>query len=216
MSKQTAESGLDRWIGRLSLVVALAALYFAWQANTIAQEANSLVSKQIQAQIVVSMISDYGSGKVVFTGDGGTAECSTKLRLSNLGGATTVLTDYRVFIEFGDKSLQLQSYGASEAKGSSDGIGRFKQFRVSLLREDQPIFSYDVVNQDYQLKMPAPFDPFSIKDIYSRMGFSFDGKPEFTREATEGFTPLTAIFTLTMSSGQVVTSPRLTCRHIKF
>ena len=160
MNADPKDSKIDKWIARFSLITGLVAMYYALQANELARQANEFASRQIAAQVVASTISEYGAGKVVYSDNGGTAECSIKIQLSNLGGAVTALTDYKVTVFYKGETIELPGYGQPDINDASHSIGGLTYFRVILLVKDEPVFPLDVVQKDYRLEFPVHIDSF--------------------------------------------------------
>ena len=125
---------LEKYISIISLVLGLIALFLSWQANVFARKANEIAIKQIDAQVVVFDVSRDLTQRFIRTGDGKTetVTCFLNLRVVNLGGAVTAITDFRATIMYGDKELNLASNGNKMASNKNAQISDFNNFSVSL------------------------------------------------------------------------------------
>jgi hypothetical protein len=231
MSKPNTEKiSLDKLLGVLALAVGMVALFFSWKANRIAEEANSIASQQLTAQVVV-LSSDYNGGGFQKSQDRDqySVRCRQVIRLSNLGGAATALVGYEAEIHYKDAELRVSSEDASVV--STETVSpTMRNFQFVFLDKDtlSATANFDRIDPEYYFPFPAQIDAFTTMDIDSAVSFLLDGNygegeidmPQYVYqyehpESVYGLPALEVVYTFKTASGQTITTPRTLCLWLK-
>lgn len=184
----------DRLLSILAFLTGLTALYFSWEANRIARE-NSTPS------VVVLLTSHDPTGFIetisinaVQLSEADTVMCTSRIRLSNSGGASTALTNYTLIASSIDTG-ELISYTATDsvAFAPAPKTRPLSNMVAYLVRPE----SRDVelaeqfwggtssipgsgIKTEYLLPMPAPLPAESTLDLHVRSVFTFDRRIDVT------------------------------------
>ncbi|MCB0018627.1 MAG: hypothetical protein KDE09_12620 [Anaerolineales bacterium] len=113
----------NNWFNALSLIVGIAALVVAWNANKIAQQGNQLAASESRSQVVVlseKRIAQDLTGNVGNDGQLSDAllSCAQQIRLSNLGSASDSIVGYQTSIQYKQTTSIL--YDTGEARSLYD------------------------------------------------------------------------------------------------
>ncbi len=234
MSKQT-KTGLnvERIVSIIALIVGLFALYFSWDANRVAREANEISLRQVTPKVIPLSV-EYASGAFVEKENGKRwISCATIVRLSNVGGASTDIVEQEATVYFDGLQQAVSSTGAyayakqplADAIGNLDVVFIERGVVKGLI---QDTMSQENIDTSTQLAFPVRIDAFATIELFPRISLMVDSSrstwdpmkndPQsfmYDPKVIEGHMPLDVVYTFKLASGQIVTSPRTTCFYIK-
>jgi hypothetical protein len=194
-------------------------------------------NKQGSAHVVVSdareddlALSDpHGSGWAIYY------SCKHRLLLTNLGGAQTDLIGYQTTVYY-DNAFISSDYtvdnGASTSKSLMQGLGDFYTYFIS---GNAPLFAEfipdGIVSEELFPKLPIPLLGYNTINLFTVTLFTLDTRfLEYQYSADyfygnrsnstwdpvqEGYLPLKISYKLKMSSGQSLSTPRISCYFIR-
>lgn len=215
MSNQKSNIKLETQLSIAALVAGIISLLFSWRANQIASQANQIASQQISAHIAVIDESNIGG-----TISNDQAVCKHRIRITNLGGASTALVSYQLKILYKDQVLYFENSEAFVANGAKVG-SEFENFRAVLLNKDAPVDFPSLLDQSNWLTLPVEIDPFGTLDIDISLAFNVDpthdlklaGNPNTIHYI--GYSPMQVTYTLKFASNQILEVPSINCISAK-
>ncbi len=118
-NQRTSESGYN-WINALSLIVGIAALGVAWNANMIAQQGNQLTANQSRPQVVVlgekriaqDLLGNIGTDSIVRDA---VLACAQQIRLANLGSTNDSIVGFQTTIQYDQTTSTLMNTGEARS-----------------------------------------------------------------------------------------------------
>lgn len=222
MSKNKKDKGkgnITIWISLVTVAASIIALFFSWQANTLA-------SQQATAQIIV-VDTAWNGGGYRSTENGQQATCKHMIRLINLGGVPTAITGYKVKISFGQNELEFENSFPRIVKPDklTPQIGNFEVF---LLLETSQVDIPNLLDNKNVLELPHQIEPYGTFDIQTAVNFSYDvrltlespryNEPEsffFDPSKLESFIPMMLSYFFQTATGQEIKIPAVACWYIK-
>lgn len=234
MSKQ-ARTGLnvERIISIAALIIGFLALYFAWDANRVAREANEISFRQATPKVIPLSV-EYSVGAFTEKENGERwISCATTIRLSNVGGASTDIVEQETTVYLDGLQQAVSSTGAyayaeqplNESVGSLEVVFIERGVVKGLI---QDAMSQENVDRSAQLSFPVRIDAYATIELFPRISFTVDSSrstwdpmknnPQafmYDPKLIEDHAPVDVVYTFKLATGQIVTSPRTTCFYIK-
>lgn len=219
MSKVKDKSNLDKWLSIITVVMSIIALFFSWQANRLA-------TQQATAQ-VVALDSIWNGGGYRQTETDQKATCKHIFRLTNLGGAPTAITGYKLIISFGQNEIISESSFASRAL-PEELTPQINSFEIYLFSSDIQIDVPELLDSQGVLELPYPIEPYDTFDIQTAVNFTYEAvlsleSPSrndpryfyYDPMALKEYTPMLLTYTFKTSTGKEISSPSVACWYIK-
>jgi hypothetical protein len=213
----------NKWLEITTLIIAVIALFFSWQANSIAQ-------RQSSDKVLVLDVQPIGSD-FYYEENISTGSCEHRIRLANLGGANASIVNLEAIISSPKEKFHLSGTGDATIKSDAAFMNLTDIF-ISFYENKVPasVFSpesYNVFNTESnryaQLSIPMKIEGHATIDIYSYLKFhqdisviphgisfwDFNGDPP--RELSNEDIPIEITYLITLSSGEQITSPKSIC-----
>ena len=224
MKTHKPKLSLSTLLAIISTLTAVAALIFSWQANVIS-------SKQATPKVVLLSADLNGVGTFpTGAADGGAIGCAQLIRLANLGGTATSITNFGVQVRYKDSQFHATSNrNALVYEGSVDP--RLAGFKFGLVKPDsiQHIEDSEFTDPSEYTDFPIQVSAYSTVEINSfaqtySQGNSFqigDLEAPYGPEQEQhpvsphGLPPLEISYSFTTADGQVVTTPFMICFWMK-
>jgi hypothetical protein len=236
MTDERGGSGrFEKVVSIVALVVAILAVVFSWQANSIAREANELANRQVSDQIVV--LSSLPGSAYFKPGsqNANLAGCENDIRLANLGGAPTQIVGIRARLYFEEVEYEIESTGslAPEALPYTENVispilGDFSVYVMASDGYRGPLMDERFINTDELLAIPYQVDAFTTLDLTNRIFLSVDESAHWTPHTSsnvqtlvdspqliESMSPLEILVAYKLASGNEVLAPRFTCFYLE-
>jgi hypothetical protein len=195
----------------ISILLGIVALVLSWQTYQI-----SLILKQLQPKILlvdhigdIDMVSSYGGRN-----EPAHFVCPENIRLQNIGGAVTSLTDYDVIVSYNQKTIQYEN-------------NRLSVYAFSKTNISPAIFSFRSALFNYQFRatfaaggfsdaIPLPFQiaPYSAQDLYLVTDYILDLNVINVSQYPLAKNNLAISYKLHFASGQVLEVPFFTCQYL--
>ena len=195
----------------ISILLGIVALILSWQTYKI-----SRVLEQLQPEIL--LVDHIGNSDMV-SSYGGRDEpahfvCPENIRLQNVGGAVTSLTDYDVIVSYNQKSIQYENDRLSVYAFSKTNISpAISSFRSALFNHQ---FRERFAAGGFSDAIPLPFQiaPYSAQDLYLVTDYILDLNVIKVSQSPLPENELAISYKLHFASGQVLEVPFFTCQYL--
>lgn len=234
--KDDGPNQLDRILAIAAFVAGVVALYFSWQANQIANEANELSQQQITERVSVVSIARNGGVDVLNQQGDRVVGCDIDVVLANLGGASTQIIGLSgtVLLE-GTEELsatsQQSSYASTAYTLFQSASSPIRGGEFHALASDGyagQVLSEVFLDLGNRLNFPFQIDAFGSANITNRIILTAD--PQFTYRTdlitlasgeqitsfdnNENRKPVAVTVTYELASGRTLTTPSQVCFFI--
>ena len=229
-NKEKSNLSWDRVLNIVALTAGIVALFFSWQANQIAREANEIAFQQVNAQVAI-LASEFNGGGFSYNDQEGHYEvrCGQIIRVSNLGGASTSIVSYDAGVYYKGAEL-LTSSERPFAYPTETLATQMHDFQFVFVKQlalrDLPDTTW--VTDEYYLPFPVQIGSFTSIDIHSVLSFLLDGVRQTGEidvpyreyeldkpQSKYDLSPIEVAYTLRTDSGQVLKTARILCLYLK-
>jgi hypothetical protein len=232
MQENSSQPSIELIVGMCGVILGLVSLFFAWQANQIARETNSIMSRQITDDVVVLKMDTMGSANTYAPPEFPEYRygCTVRARIANQGGAATAIVKYAATLFYNGKATKAASADdfSSEHILSAEVPFAGKEIETNI--------NIWLGGQEHELNpdspMPITIAPFSAIDVETEVILSTKDlkadtyvgsiigdanvKGQIQDGIASGYSPLEVDITYFTSSGKQVSSPnRAACFLIK-
>jgi len=209
---QSISRNFERILSIIALIASLFALILSWQANQIQ-------SRMTEPQLVfLSNWTYFEPQSQWFSANKG---CRTYINIANLGGATAIVKEYGVNIDFKGETLT--------ALGSGILTTSPPDHAIELLQKSQ-VHSYIMTSEGYDLamgeqrqfntgdvaNMPLKIDAYDTAKFVNDIEFSVDPNQYIQSDKQEdGFAPVEVTIVFKTAQSQIITTSRSPCTYFK-
>jgi hypothetical protein len=218
MNKNKVEGNIKKLLSVASLILSIVALFFSWQANKFSHHDGATQVLILDTSWRDSRYHNIESGKE--------ATCVHTIRLSNLGGTSTALTNFKANISLEQSELTVEnSFGGKVTRDQL--TPRIGFFQIYLFPNETQIDISSPLNSNGILEFPYAIEPFSTVDIQVGISFRYDfvvslesplyKEPNsfyYDPSKLEGYAPMMVSYTFKMATGEEAKSPSVACWYV--
>jgi len=211
MLKNIAKALLDKWIELLTLIVAVIALAFSWQANSIARQ---------QVASNISIVNTWPMERHTYIDQQKIyATCTEKMRIQNRGGAPAAILGYDIFFSVGGDvgTLTPDEQGEGKVRPMVGYGEQGKQIWLleALVLDENTTVPNDILIPVEAVPFPIEIAAFGTVDIKVTTRWVISPLFHLKRYSEEGYEPLIINYRFSMTSGEIVTAPNIICWYVQ-
>jgi hypothetical protein len=224
---------LERILLLAGIVTSLLALFFSWQANQLAWDANKLAERQLTPQLEVLWIRNSWTDRI--TGNMTGVGCDNMVRLYNPGSAPATITGYSAELHYRGYTLTLGSI-KTYAGVRHDMIPNTINLADSYLltsedeakQRNSELAQYKFFSFYDALELPIQIEAFSARDLVYRVNLSLGalldskdftaGDPSYSNYdpiLLDKYAPIDIAITFVLANGESVTTPKVICLYLE-